>query len=63
VGAATEVVFSERPQIGGAYVIEWDADDPSAPKVWAMEYSYQIEFGESNPRPLNAPPPRNAWNR
>lgn len=63
VGASTEVVLADRPQIGGPIVIEWDADDPSEAHVWQLTYSYTLAFGESNPRPQLAPHGRNAWNR
>jgi hypothetical protein len=62
VFAATEVVFADRPRIGGVYVVEWDVDDPSEPTVWALTYSYTLAFGEANPKPIPAPIPRESSN-
>lgn len=62
VSAATEVVFADRPRIGAPYVTEWDADDPSKPHVYAMDYSYTLAFGEANPKPAEPPRPRDDWN-
>lgn len=60
VGAATDVIFDAPPEIGGRYVTEWDAEDPTIPFAWAMDYSYTLAFGEANPKPAVAPRPRNA---
>lgn len=56
----TDIVFDAPPEIGGRYVTEWDAKDPTVPFIWAMDYSYTLAFGESNPKPATAPRPRNA---
>lgn len=61
VNAATEVVFESEPEIGGIYVVEWSADIPDEPTVWGMDYSYTLVFGEANPKPSEAPRPRNQW--
>lgn len=62
IGAATQIVFADRPRIGAPYVSAWDAKDPLTPTEFTMEYSYTLAYGEANPKPSIPMRPRDDRN-